>query len=146
LTKPTETVRSPKRRAAQWRLISHLNLNLLSLDSKEALQEILSLYNFEDNSVTRKQILGISEVKTKKVVRQIGERIGAGFVRGIETTIEFDEAEFVGSSFYLFASVLENFLGLYVSLNSFNQLVIRTKQREEEVKRWKSRTGEQILL
>jgi type VI secretion system protein ImpG len=146
LTKPTETVRSPKRRAAQWRLISHLNLNLLSLDSKEALQEILSLYNFEDNSVIRKQILGISEVKTRKIVRQIGERIGTGFVRGIETIIEFDEEEFVGSSFYLFASVLEKFLGLYVSLNSFNQLVIRTQQREEEIKRWKPRTGEQILL
>lgn len=146
LTKPTETVRSPKRRAAQWRLISHLNLNLLSLDSKEALQEILSLYNFEHNSVIRKQILGISDVKTRKVVRQIGERIGTGFVRGIETTVEFDEQEFVGSSFYLFSSVLEKFLGLYVSMNSFNQLVIRTQQREEEVKRWKPRTGEQILL
>ncbi|MBA2737222.1 MAG: type VI secretion system baseplate subunit TssF, partial [Pyrinomonadaceae bacterium] len=51
LTKPTETIRPPQRRAAQWRLISHLNLNYLSLVENqngvpEALQEILQLYNF----------------------------------------------------------------------------------------------------
>jgi type VI secretion system protein ImpG len=41
---------------------------------------------------------------------------------------------------------LERFFGLYSSLNSFNQLVLRTKQREEEVKIFPPRTGEQILL
>ena len=151
LTKPTETVRPPRRRAAQWRLISHLNLNYLSIVEDqngvpEALQEILQLYNFTDSSVIGKQILGITGIKSRKVVRQIGNRVGAGFVRGIETTLEFDEEQFVGGGLFLFASVLERFLGIYASLNSFNQLVIRTEQREEEVKRWAPRTGDQILL
>ncbi len=151
LTKPTETIRSPQRRAAQWRLISHLNLNYLSLvseenSSPEALQEILQLYNFDDNSANRKQILGISKVESKKIVRQIGGRIGTGFVRGLETTITFDEEEFVGSGLYLFSCVLEKFLGVYASLNSFNQLVIKTQQREEIVKRFNARAGEQVLL
>src|SRR6185369_6966467 len=74
LTKPTETIRPPQRRAVQWRLISHLNLNYVSLttgenNSPEALQEILHLYNFNDSSVTRKQILGITGVESRKVVR-----------------------------------------------------------------------------
>jgi type VI secretion system protein ImpG len=67
-------------------------------------------------------------------------------VRGLETTIEFDEEQYVGSGVFLFASVLERFLGLYASINSFNQLVAKTRQREGILKRWAPRTGEQILL
>ena len=74
-----------------------------------------------------------------------GGRIGAGFVRGLETTLTFDEEQFVGSGLFLFASVLERFLGLYSSINSFNQLVIRTEQREEIVRRFAPRAGEQEL-
>ncbi|MCO6510974.1 MAG: type VI secretion system baseplate subunit TssF [Aridibacter famidurans] len=151
LTKPTETIRPPQRKGAQWRLISHMNLNYLSLvndenGNPEALREILQLYNFNDSSATRKQILGITSVSAKPVIRRIGQRVGAGFVRGLETTIAFDEEEFVGSGMYLFASVLERFLGVYVSLNSFNQLVIESRQREGEIKRWRPRTGDQVLL
>ena len=151
LTKPTETIRPPQRKAAQWRLISHLNLNYLSLVSgeavtPEALQEILHLYNFNDSSVTRKQILGITGIGSRKVVRKIGGRVGAGFVRGMETTLTFDEEQFVGSGMFLFACVLERFLGLYASLNSFNQMILMTEQREGVVKQFPARAGEQDLL
>ena len=151
LTKPTETLRPPQRRSAQWRLISHLNLNYLSLvnsenGSPEALQEILNLYNLDESTVARKQIMGITSIETRKVVRQIGGRIGAGFVRGLETTITFDEEQFVGSGLFLFACVIERFLGLYSSINSFNQMVLRTEQREESVRSFPPRAGEQELL
>lgn len=151
LTKPTETIRPPQRRAAQWRLISHLNLNFLSLTASEngtpeALQEILQLYNFNDSSVIRKQILGITKIETRQIVRQIGGRIGAGYVRGIETTLTLDEEQFVGSGMFLFACVLDRFFGLYSSLNSFNQLVIRSEQREDVIKVFPARAGEQLLI
>lgn len=151
LTKPTDTIRAPQRRAVQWRLISHLNLNYITLldaekSTPEALQEILHLYNFNDTSVTRQQILGISGVESRRVIRRIGGHIGAGFVRGLETTLTFNEERFVGSGMFLFACVLERFLALYASMNSFNQLVVRTDQREEEVKRFAPRAGEQELL
>ena len=151
LTKPTETIRPPQRRGMQWRLISHLNLNYLSLlenerDTPEALQEIMHLYNFNDSSVTRQQILGITKISSRKVVRRIGGHIGAGFVRGLETTMTFDEEKFVGSGMFLFAAVLERFLALYTSLNSFHQTVVRSEQREETVRVFTPRAGEQILL
>ncbi|HXF43548.1 MAG TPA: type VI secretion system baseplate subunit TssF, partial [Pyrinomonadaceae bacterium] len=151
LTKPTETIRPPQRRGLQWRLISHLNLNFISIagdsdGNPEALQEILQLYNFTDSSAIRKQILGIKSVTARKAIRQIGGRVGTGFVRGLETTITFDEMEYVGSGMYLFACILERFLGLYASLNSFNQLVMRSEQREEPIKIFKPRAGEQVLL
>jgi type VI secretion system protein ImpG len=123
----------------------------LSLVSSEdgtptALQEILQLYNFNDSSASRKQILGITKIESRKAVRQIGGHIGAGFVRGIETTVTFDEDEFVGSGMFLFACVLERFLGLYASVNSFNQLVLRSEQREEVIKIFPPRAGEQELV
>jgi len=151
LTKPTETIRPPQRRSAQWRLISHLSLNFLSLvngenGSPEALQEMLMLYNFDDSPVTRKQILGIKSVESRKVVRQIGKRVGAGFVRGVETTVTMDEEQFVGTGYFLFACVLERFLAMYASLNSFNQLSLRTEQREETVREFSPRAGTRELL
>lgn len=151
LTKPTETIRPQQRRSLQWRLISHLNLNYLSLinsenGTPEALQEILHLYNFNDSSVTRKQILGVTKIESKKTVKQIGGHIGAGFVRGLETTLTFDEEQFVGSGMFLFACVLERFLALYTSINSFNQMVLQTEQREGIIKRFPPRAGEQVLL
>ncbi|MCS6873749.1 MAG: type VI secretion system baseplate subunit TssF [Pyrinomonadaceae bacterium] len=151
LTKPTETLRPPQRRALQWRLISHLLLNHLSLLENaegvpEALQEILQLYNFSNKTAIRKQISGITGIKSRKIVRQIGGRIGMGFVRGVETQIEFDEKEFVGAGIYLFSCVLDHFLGLYVSLNSFNELVVTSKQREGVVKRFAPRAGANFLI
>jgi type VI secretion system protein ImpG len=152
LTKPSAALRLPPRRAAQWRLISHLSLNPLSLaaggpdGAPEALREILSLYDLRDSSATRKQIAGITRIESRRAVARTGGRIGAGFVRGVEVAFDFDEEQYVGSGVYLFASVLERFLALYASVNSFTQLVARSKQREGEIKRWPPRAGEQPLL
>jgi type VI secretion system protein ImpG len=46
---------------------------------------------------------------------------------------------------YLFASVLEKFLGLYVSINAFSETIALTKQRGL-LKRWPPRSGQQPLL
>jgi type VI secretion system protein ImpG len=151
LVKPTASLRPPLRRGAHWRLISHLALNVLSLVEREgekgpeALREILRLYDISDSSVTRQQIDGISKLSARRVVRPLRD-IHPGFVRGLEVSIDFDEQNFVGSGVYLFASVLERFLSLYASVNSFSQLVASTKQREGVMRRWPPRTGDQIVL
>jgi type VI secretion system protein ImpG len=148
LTKPTPTVRPPLRRGAHWRLLSHLSLNYLSIceGGKEALQEILKLYDFADSAVIRQQIAGITNVTSRRVVRRPATMPWNGFCRGIEVTVEFDAEKYVGTGLFLFASVLEKFLGLYSSLNSFSQLIATTQQRKEVLKRWPPRAGEQILL
>jgi type VI secretion system protein ImpG len=150
LRKPTDSLRAPLRRGTQWRLISHLSLNYLSLveggqGNPEALREILKLYDFADSSATRQQIDGITHIAARRVLRPVGSA-SAGFVRGVEVSAEFDEGQFIGSGIYLFASVLERFLALYSSVNSFSQLVATTRQREGILKRWPPRAGEQIVL
>ena len=148
LVKPTEPVRPPLSGERQWRLISHLSLSYLSLtaDGPEALQEILGLYDFSGSSVVRQQISGIVGVGSRRVVRRPSTMGWHGFCRGMEVTIEFDEEKYVGSGLFLFASVLEKFLGLYTTLNSFTQLVATTRQRDKPIKLWPPRTGEQVLL
>jgi type VI secretion system protein ImpG len=148
LTKPGDTIRPPLGRGAQWRLLSHLALNYLSIceGGREALQEILTLYDFSDSAVVRQKIAGITKVTSRRVVGRPSTMPWNGFCRGMEVTIEFDETKYVGSGVFLFASVLEQFLGLYASLNSFTQLIATTQQREAPLKRWPPRAGEQILL
>ena len=68
------------------------------------------------------------------------------FTRGVRVTLEFDEDKFVGAGLFLFASLLERFLGQYVTINSFSQLVAKTIQRKEVLKEWTPRNGNQALL
>jgi type VI secretion system protein ImpG len=154
---PTLPLRPPMRRGAYWRLISHLSLNHLSisdpLEGKAALQEILRLYDFSDPEsgqqfaeVNRLLIEGITAVSSRRVVGRTGTSAASGFCRGVEVTVEFDEEKYVGTGVYLFASVLERFLGLYASLNSFTQLVARTRQGEGVLKKWPPRAGEETLV
>lgn len=144
LVKPTATHRPALGGALQWRLISHLSLNYLSLveGGEESLKEILKLYNFDNSLTTNQQINGIASVQSTYVTR----RIRRSFCRGIKTTVTLDEEKFVGSGLFLFASVLEQFFGQYVSVNSFSQLEIKNLQQKEVLKLWEPRNGTQILL
>jgi type VI secretion system protein ImpG len=148
LRKPTPALRPPMGKSAFWRLISHLSLNYLSLvdEGREALQEILKLYNFTDSTYSLKQIEGITAVAARKQFARVNSENGITFARGTRVDIELDEENFVGGGVYLFASVLENFLGLYVTLNSFSQLSVTTRQRKEALKLWPPRAGRRILL
>jgi type VI secretion system protein ImpG len=76
----------------------------------------------------------------------VTKRIGQSFCRGVQVTVEFDEDKFVGIGVYLLASILERFLGQYVSINSFSQMVAETSQRKEALKKWPPRNGNRILL
>jgi type VI secretion system protein ImpG len=148
LRKPTPALRPPTGRASLWRLISHLSLNYLSLvsEGKEALQEILKLYNFSDASHLTKQIEGILHLESGPGFARIVSENGITFARGTRVQLHLDEENFVGGGVYLFASVLERFLGEYVTLNSFTQLSVTTRQRKEVVRQWPPRAGMKILL
>ena len=144
IVKPTPTRRPSLGGALQWRLLSHLSLNYCSLvqGGEETLKEILKLYDFDNSPSTRQQINGITALQSEHITK----RIGQSFCRGVQVTMEFDEDKFVGTGLYLFASVLESFLGQYVSVNSFSQLVAKTMQKKERLKKWQPRSGTRILL
>jgi type VI secretion system protein ImpG len=144
IIKPTPTRRPHLGGELQWRLISHLSLNYMSLvqGGEEALKEILKLYDFDNSPSTRQQIEGIMSLQSRHVTK----RIDRSFCRGVQVTITFDEDKFVGAGLYLFACVLERFLAQYVTVNSFSQLVAKTLQQKEVLKTWHPRNGNRILL
>ena len=149
LRKPTPCLRSPQRRGLQWRLISHLSLNYLSLveGGHSALREMLALYNFTNSPAVNRQIQGIIAIASKPAVTRVTGPDFSGFVRGIEITLTLDEDHYVGGSVYLFASVLERLFALYCAPNSFTRLRVRTPQKQdEEIAAWPARSGEALVI
>lgn len=150
VTKPTPQIDPPLAGTTLWRLISHLSINMLSLqdgaDSLAALREILQLYCGADRPDSARQIAGIASLATRRIVRRIGDDAWRGFVRGLEVAVEFDEEQFVGGSAYLLGAVLDRFFSLYAGVNAFTELVVSSKQRQGVWKRWPSRAGEAFVL
>lgn len=148
LHKPSRTLRPPLDGKTLWSLISHLSLNYLSLvdEGKGALQKILELYDFSDSPDIKKRIMGITAVKSQRHFSRVISEHGISFARGTRVQIEFDEEQFSGGGVYLFASVLDKFLGTYVMMNSFTQLSARSRQRKEHVGEWPPRAGQSILI
>lgn len=150
---PTRSFRTPLRRGQQWRVISHLNLNHLSLtddaEGRAALQELLRLYDPTDPelepqlaALARQVIDGVTDLKSRRAVALVG----GGYARGTELSVEFDETKYVETSAYLFSAVLERFFALYAGLNSFTQTVARLRGRPGELKRWPPRAGDRPLI
>jgi type VI secretion system protein ImpG len=150
LEKPSEPLTPPSKGATAWRLISHLSLNHLSLsedkDSLVALKEILRLYCAPDNHFHEQLIEGISQMTCRKVLRHFGDEPWRGFCRGTEVTLVFDEDYYEGSGAFLFGAVLNRFFASYAAVNSFTQLIIKSKQREGTWKEWKPMAGELVIV
>ena len=148
LRKPSPSLPPPGKRGLQWRLISHLSLNQLSMvaQGKEPLQEVLGLYNYTESSAVTRQIQGITAITSQATTARLPSRGFAIFARGIEVAMTFDESYYVGSNLYLFASILERFFAHFCPPNSFVKLRMFTRQQEGEVAQWPARAGETALI
>jgi type VI secretion system protein ImpG len=91
-------------------------------------------------------INGIINVTSERVPGRTGNRLGNTLSLGMKVSVQFDEDFYAGSGAFLTASVLERFLGAYVTINSFTQMVATSKQREGIWKRWPPRCGDRTLL
>lgn len=148
--KPTEPLDPPLGGSGLWRLISQLSLNHLSLsgggDGTQALREILRINCLKLDAAAENQIAGITQVSAKPKTLQIGADAWRGFCQGLEISVTVDEGLYVGSSVLMLSAVLSRFFGLYVAVNSFAQLVLRSEQRQGAWIKWPARTGAQPLL
>lgn len=147
LRKPTRSQRFRRGRGSQWRLISHLSLNQLSLTASglPALKEMLRLYDLSGSSVSTRQIDGIVALEQCPSTVWMQGAHFSSLVRGIEIRITIDVAHFVGTGVAVFAQVLDHFFALYVHANSFTQLVLLSSDNGEEIVRCQARSGESIL-
>lgn len=147
LRRPTPTYRFSRGQGAQWRLISHLALNHLSLTSAgtAALKETLMLYDLPRSPANRRQVQGLAGISHRATTELMAGNPFQVFVRGLEIELLLDEQSYVGIGITLFAAVLERFLSLYVHSNSFIRLVVRSSTSGEEILRCLPRSGDVAL-
>lgn len=150
LMHPTRPIEPPLDGSLLWRLVSQLSLNYLSLVDRggDALRELLELYDFGGSGPGGKQIQGIAHVETEPWYARVEGEHGIAFARGRKVTVEFDEAQYSGAGIYLLASVLERFLALYASMNSFSALEarVRSQHRTYTLREWQPRAGFRTLV
>ncbi len=146
---PTETYRPRLTNQMHWRLISHLSLNHMSLldddQGANSLREILRLYNFTNSRGIEMMIDGLTNASLKRIVGRIDGSGGSGFCKGTEIKLTLDETKFSGGGEYLFSSVLDHFLAMFTSINSFTKTTVETKQGKQ-FQKWPLRAGDTELL
>jgi type VI secretion system protein ImpG len=150
VTAPTAPLRPPLRERRFWRLISHLSLGHLSIvggpEGAAALREVLRLYDFRDSTETRAAIDGLVGVSAKPgSARAPGSRAGA-FCRGVDVTLEFEPVVWQSSGLYLMAAVLDRFLALHATVNSFVRTGVILRGRPARAAAWPARAGMRVLL
>ncbi len=148
ITPPTPTLRPPHAARSGWRLVSQLSLNHLSLadgaEGADALREILRLHDVRDVPETQAIIQSIRSVQSK---RGSARMPGNGAIaRGMDVALEIDPGRLEGSGAFLFGSMLDQFLGLYATINSFTRLHLRLHGREAPIRIFAPRAGARPLL
>ncbi|MBE7209403.1 MAG: type VI secretion system baseplate subunit TssF [Gluconacetobacter diazotrophicus] len=147
----TATGRTPQREGRNRRLISHLSLGHLSIvdgaDGALALRDVLDLYDFRRTGATRTAIASLVAIRTSASMARVpGERIGT-FVRGLEIELRFDGSAWHSAGLFLLSSVLDRFLALHATVNSFVRTVATLVNRPTDpVARFAARAGERPLL
>jgi type VI secretion system protein ImpG len=121
LVAPTLPVHPPTGDRYQWRVLSHLTPNYLSLLNAEILRGSLALYDWTEGELNRRRIDAISDVQH----RLLQKLVKGGLQRGVEIEVTLDSTQFAGDGdIELFGGMLNRFFGLYAKLNLFTKLVI----------------------
>ncbi len=150
ITPPTPTIRPSTEADYYWRLISHLSLNHLSLSNSDsgaaALQEILRLYNHDNEGENPKGISSILSIQYRRSTARVVDKQGSHFTRGIDVEMVVDTDRLTGTGEYLFATVLDRFFAMYSSINSFTRLTVRSRETNAVIYAGKPRAGLMQLL
>jgi type VI secretion system protein ImpG len=129
-----------------WKFLSHLMMNYLPLADIANLRELLRLYIFPglDRGMAAanfKRIEGLVELRARPE-----ERLVRGvLVRGHAIQLQAREDCFAGlGDLFLFGCILDLFMGVFCSLNSYTQLTLRESIRGETFT-WPARIGTRPL-
>ncbi len=149
---PTTPRPSRTEGSINWRAINHLSLNYLSLVHDNSmlkkgvpLRDFLKLYANEGDPQVRKQLEGVLSAESRPISRRLQVPGPVFFARGLEVSVTFDEEAFEGTGIFILGAVLDCFFAKYVSINSFTETVVKTKQRGE-IMRWPARLGMRHIL
>jgi len=148
ITTPTAGTQPPLENNLLWRLLGHLSLNYTSLMDIKNLRTLLDLYLFPDTKdrtallANQKRINGLQNIRSTP-----GDRLVNGIMlRGREIHLEARYDHFASQGdLYLFASILNEFLAVYSTFNSFTRFTLKESLRGEIIS-WPARIGERPLI
>lgn len=148
ITQVTPEFIPPMDKGFHWQLISNMSLNYQSLMNKDALKIILSTYDYrrfydrQQARASQHRLDGIETIRVDTVDRLYQGRP----VRGIRSTMRVLESKFTNEGeMFLFFTVLNEFFSLYVSLNSFHELIVQGIE-QGEIYTWPARIGQQPII
>ncbi|MDR6497501.1 type VI secretion system protein ImpG [Burkholderia ambifaria] len=121
LVSPTLPLYPPTEDRFQWRVLSHLAPNFLSMMNAEVLRGALALYDWTNEELNRRRLAGILHVS-----QQMIEEVSGGAVeRGVLIEVTLDSHAFSGEgNVMLFGELLHRFFGAYAEINLFTKLAI----------------------
>ncbi|MET3449707.1 type VI secretion system baseplate subunit TssF [Ralstonia sp. 1138] len=121
LVSPTLPLYPPTEDRFQWRVLSHLAPNFLSMMNAEVLRGALALYDWTQDELNRRRLAGILWVSQTLV-----EEVSGGSVeRGVLIEVTLDAHAFSGEGdVMLFGELLHQFFALYADINLFTKLVL----------------------
>ena len=149
LKRPSKPYYFEQNKNEQWRVISHLSLNTLSLmkgDAVSHIKELLVLYNLpklKENQLIIDAIKKIDFSLTQKLVEAQPFPL---FVRGIKVSLVIDSQIFKGHSLYIFSQLLSHIFNLKVQMNSYVDLVVSDSNTQQELYQCVQNVGGKKLL
>lgn len=121
LVSPTLPLHPPTEDRFQWRVLSHLAPNFLSMMNAEVLRGALALYDWTNDELNRRRLAGILHVSQE----MIEEMSGGAVERGVLIEVTLDAHAFSGEGdVMLFGELLHRFFGTYAEINLFTKLAI----------------------
>lgn len=148
LTRPKEAVDEHE---SLWSLLNLLNLNLVSLAKMNTntniayFKELLLSFPHEKTNLFRQQVNAIDSLTVKPISRIVRQHNYSGMIRGIHVKMVIDEGRIGGVHPYLFGSILNHYLQMSISLNSFVQFSLELLQNHEVIT-WPVAEGERAVL
>jgi len=121
LVAPTLPLYPPRDDRFQWRVLSHLAPNFLSMMDAEVLRGALALYDWTHDELNARRLAGILWVSEALL-----EEVSGGSVeRGVLIEVTLDSHAFAGEGdIMLFGELLHRFFALYAEINLFTKLAI----------------------
>ncbi|MBU9679451.1 type VI secretion system baseplate subunit TssF [Burkholderia multivorans] len=119
LVAPTLPLYPPTGDRFQWRVLSHLAPNFLSMMNAEVLRGALALYDWTHDELNRRRLAGIHWVS-----QTLLEEVSGGSVeRGVLIEVTLDSHAFAGEGdVMLFGELLHRFFAQYAEINLFTKL------------------------
>lgn len=148
ITVPTPTLPRLLDETLLWSYLSHLNTNLLSCASAEALRSMLELY-IPSRKVAPELAIASSLrcAGIQKFVSVPEDRLFRGnLLRGHVLQLTLTPSSFISEGdMYLFAATLDRFLAGYATINSYFRLELH-EAGTGGVRQWPPRLGEKQIL